>query len=204
MIRICLSIAKVDWKDTRFQWDDWQELKPKTPLGFVPILKIDGVDHVQSLSLIRYAGRLAGMYPQDDDPLQALMVDEVLESVNELMSIAPQRSMMTTSTTTTTTTTDPQEFETLRKEYQANTMTRYASFFESIIQRNSGGGGGVLSSSKVTIADLAIKIMVRSFSSGIWDHLDAQFFESYPGIMATTRLVDNFEPVIAYYAIHEN
>lgn len=187
MIRICLSIAKVGWKDTRFQWNDWQQIKPTTPLGSVPVLRINDVDHVQSLSLIRYAGRLAGMYPQD--PLEGLVVDEVMESVNELMSMAPRSA-------------DPQEFETLRKEYQANAMTRYASFFESIIQRS--GGIGVVSSSTVTVADLAIKIMVRSFSSGDWDHLDAKFFESYPGIMATKNWVDNHDPINAYYAAHEN
>lgn len=185
IVRICLTIAKADWKDTRFAGKDWPTIKPTTPLGSVPVLKIDGVDHVQSMAMARYAGRLAGLYPED--PLAALVVDEVMDSVNELMSKAPRSA-------------DPLEFERLRKDFQATIMTKYATFFEGIIQRN--GGVGVTSS--FTIADMAIHSMVKSIAGGSWDHIDTAFFESYPGISATAKLVDDNDQIKAYYAATKN
>lgn len=52
-IRIMLHAAGVDFKDTRFSGPEWPEIKPTTPLGSVPVLKIDNVQYCQStVSLI--------------------------------------------------------------------------------------------------------------------------------------------------------
>jgi len=87
-IRIALHAGGVDFTDTRFG-KDWPTIKPTTPLGSVPVLKVDGVMHCQSVALARYAGKLGGFYPED--PVQALIVDEAIESLNELMAVAPKR-----------------------------------------------------------------------------------------------------------------
>lgn len=88
-IRIALHAGGVDFTDTRFSGKDWPAIKPTTPLGSVPVLKVDGVSHCQSVALARYAGKLGGFYPED--PVQALNVDEAIESLNELMALAPKR-----------------------------------------------------------------------------------------------------------------
>mmetsp|Transcript_29243 Transcript_29243/g.83078 ORF Transcript_29243/g.83078 Transcript_29243/m.83078 type:complete len:200 (+) Transcript_29243:83-682(+) len=181
IVRICLAIAEADWKDTRFEPMDWPTIKPTTPLGSVPVLKVDGVDHVQSVALARYAGRLAGWYPED--PLEALVVDEMMESFNEVMSKAPKSS-------------NPEEFKKLRAEFQAGILTQYATFFEAAIQRN----GGVGFSKSPSIADIGMRSLVRAISSGDWSHINTKFFESYPGIMATTKMIDENDAIQAYYA----
>jgi glutathione S-transferase len=181
IIRICLTIAKADWKDTRFPGKEWPAVKPTTPLGSVPVLKVDGVDHVQSVALARYAGRLAGWYPED--PLEALVVDEMMDSFNEVMSKAPRSS-------------DPDEFKKLREEFQADSLTKYAAFFEASIQRN----GGVGFSKSPSIADIGMKTVADAISSGNWDHIDPKFFEKYPGILATAKMVDENEAIKAYNA----
>jgi len=181
IIRIMLSIAKADWKDTRIQGKDWPRVKPTTPLESLPVLKIDGVSHVQSVALARYAGRLAGWYP--DDPLEALVVDETMESLNEIMSKAPKSN-------------DPGELKKLREEYQETTLTKYAGFFEAAIQKN----GGVGFSKKPSIADIAMKSVVTGVSTGDWTHIDPTFFDTYPGIMATVKMVEDNEDIKAYYA----
>lgn len=181
MVRICLTIAKADWKDTRFAGADWPGIKPTTPLGSVPVLKIDGVSHCQSVALARYAGRLAGWYPED--PLEALVVDEMLDSLNEVMAKAPKSS-------------DPEEFKKLREEYQATTLTKYATFFEEAIQRN----GGIGFTKKPSIADIGVKTLVASIASGDWTHIDTNFFDKYPGITATAKMISENEDIKAYYA----
>ena len=180
-IRILLQIAKADWKDTRFEFSDWPtKIKPSTPLGSVPVLKIDGIDHVQTTALTRYAGKLAGWYPED--PLEALVSDEACESLNEMMALAPKSK-------------DPEELKKLRQEYQATTMTKYSTFLESAIQRN----GGVGFAKSPCVGDLLLMIMVCSVAKGSWDHIDPKFFEAYPGITGTVDAMKANEQVKSYY-----
>jgi Glutathione S-transferase, N-terminal domain len=47
-IRVFLHAAGIEFKDTRMKRDEWPEIKPKTPLGFVPTLKINEVTYSQS------------------------------------------------------------------------------------------------------------------------------------------------------------
>lgn len=179
--RICLFIANKDFKDTRFGFKDWPSIKPTTPLGSVPVLKIDGVAHTQSIAMARYAGKLAGWYPED--PLEALVCDEILDTLNELTSKAPRSK-------------DPAEMKKLREEFQAGTMTQFSDFVEAAIQRN--GGVGVAKSP--SIADIVVKGQVDSIKSGMWDHIDPNFYEKYPGIMATYKMIAENEQIKAYYA----
>ena len=182
--RICLHAAGINFTDTRFAFKDWPSIKPTTPLGSVPVLKVDGVSHCQSVSLARYAGKLGGFYPED--PLQALIVDEAIESLNELMAVAPKHS-------------DPEELLKLRKEYQDGVMTKYVDFLEGLIQKN----GGVGFASTPSIADLTLSGTVKSIQSGDWTGIDATYFDSYPGIMATVDSIAKNEKVVAYYASKE-
>jgi glutathione S-transferase len=181
-IRICLHAANIDFTDTRFAGKDWPSMKLTTPLGSVPVLKIDGIQHVQSVALARYAGKLGGLYP--DDPLQALCVDEAMDTLNELMAQAPKVK-------------DPEELKTAREEFQKGVMTKYATFLEKLIQTN---GGGVGFASTPSIADIALKSSVESVRRGMWDHIDPKFFESYEGIVATVDAIAKNEKVVAYYA----
>lgn len=57
------------------------ELKPNTPMGQLPILEVDGKKVCQSGALLRYAGKLAGLYPED--AWKALKVDEFLGAWDE-------------------------------------------------------------------------------------------------------------------------
>jgi prostaglandin-H2 D-isomerase / glutathione transferase len=48
-IRVMLHAAGVEFKDNRLKGPDWPTIKPTTPLGAVPTLKIDDVTYCQSL-----------------------------------------------------------------------------------------------------------------------------------------------------------
>jgi len=47
--RIMLHAAGINFKDTRFGPKDWGTVKPTTPRGQLPLLKIDGKQYTQSL-----------------------------------------------------------------------------------------------------------------------------------------------------------
>ena len=67
---------------------------------------------------------------------------------------------------------DADELLKLRKEYQAGTMTKFADFFEGLIQQN----GGVGFASTPSIADLTLWGTVKSIRTGDWTGIDATFF----------------------------
>lgn len=89
-IRMLLHFAGIDYEDTRFPGSEWPAVKETTPLGFVPVMKIDGKQYCQSQSLIRYAAKLANWYPASE--FQALKCDMVGETINELVGMAPKVS----------------------------------------------------------------------------------------------------------------
>lgn len=187
-IRVCLYIASqkegsdVDFKDTRIEGKDWAALKPATPLGSIPLLKLEGFTHVQSLSLARYAAKLADLYPTD--PVQAMYVDEVMETLNEMISSFP-------------TSKDEEEKKKLREEFAATTMKKYVDFMESVIQHNSGGKGVAKTPS---VADLLLKEIVGMVRAGFMDYIDKEYFDAYPGILASAEAIDEHDGVKAYYA----
>jgi glutathione S-transferase len=87
-IRILLHAAEIDFTDTRISSEDWPSIKPTTPLGFLPVLKINGISYCQSQALTRYAAKKSGYYP--DDPIEALIVDKITDSTDELMWKMPR------------------------------------------------------------------------------------------------------------------
>lgn len=182
-IRILFHIAGVQYDDVRIPFKDWPEVKKTTPLGFVPVLTIDGQDFCQSISLTRYAAKLAGggWYPESE--VEALKCDMVVETINELAGQAPRSK-------------DEEEYKKLRKEFQEGAMKKYWDYIEGIIQQN---GGCFISGDKPNYADLLIAQFVPAIRSGMWDHIDKDFMENYPGVIATMKAIEDNEQVKSYY-----
>ena len=76
-VRLALKLGGLEFEDVRIDFQSWGAMKPTTPNGQLPLLSIDDQPPVtQSAAMVRYVGRLTGLYPED--PLQALHVDEVI------------------------------------------------------------------------------------------------------------------------------
>jgi hypothetical protein len=109
---------------------------------------------------------LAGFYPED--ALDALMVDEAMETMNELMMKTPQNA-------------DVEEKKKARKEFQQeDQMTKWFKFLEARIQ--AAGGQGFVESFP-SIADVSLWLMCEGIKSGNWDYIDDTFVDGFPGIM---------------------
>ena len=187
VIRILLHAAGVDWKDTRVTGKEWATaVKATTPLGSMPVLTVQGVDFCQSVSLQRYAAKLAGLYPQDDDDaLKALVVDEVMDVLNEVLTKAPFGAA-----------TEAEKKE-KREAYQKNEMPKYFGLVEKRIQTF---GHGKTVCGVPSVADIHLMVMVQGLESGNWDYIDVDFFKKgYPGIKACVEQTVANEKVKAYY-----
>lgn len=89
-IRLLCAYGGLELEDYRFESRHvFNEMKKKGefPFGQVPLLEVDGGDGkkvglVQSGAILRYLGRLAGSYPEDD-PLLAAKIDAILAQEND-------------------------------------------------------------------------------------------------------------------------
>lgn len=130
----------------------------------------------------RYAAKLAGFYPTDN--VEALVCDEVMDTLNEMMSNFPWQAK------------DDEEKKKLREEFQNGTMTKTMKFIEQCVQ--DAGGKGVVKSGPC-VADLMLMTNVKSIRSGMLDYLNTDFFASYPGITAAAEGMMEHAKVKAYY-----
>jgi prostaglandin-H2 D-isomerase / glutathione transferase len=80
-IRLLCAYAGLDLEDHRFVTrDEFLAMREGTRLTFsqVPMLEVDGKHSlVQSCAIMRYLGKLAGLYPSD--PIQAAKVDAIMD-----------------------------------------------------------------------------------------------------------------------------
>ena len=80
--RMALSMASIPFEDVRISFREFQQTRSSFPYNAIPILAVDGVVVAQSNGINRYAGKLAGLYP--DDALQAALCDEVMDAVEDV------------------------------------------------------------------------------------------------------------------------
>lgn len=67
--------------------DKFADYKAKSPSGQFPTLVVDGETYVESGAILRYTGRVAGLYPTD--PLEQLKQDQIIEMVQCLSDCNP-------------------------------------------------------------------------------------------------------------------
>merc|ERR1712037_515194 len=88
MPRLVLKAANIDFVDTRVDLAKWRsgESTPKkseTPLGQVPLLRVNGKEFCQSAAIINYCAKLAKI--DQLEPLEALKVDMFVETAMEVL-----------------------------------------------------------------------------------------------------------------------
>ena len=131
----------------------------------MPILVLpDGREYTQSLAQLRYAGRLAKLYPED--PAAGLAVDELLDIGADCLTKCPQDP-------------DPEVKKAKRAEYAAGRMKAYFELLNDRIGRTSGAlffDGGA------TIADLSIYYLLEMVRTGNFDYVDAAYTDQWPAL----------------------
>ena len=89
MLRLALYYGNLPFEDERISYDEIQKRRVAgiLPGGQVPVLEIDGVPYGQSVTLLRWIGMRAGLFPMD---LQ-LKIDAVHDAFADInKSLAPQ------------------------------------------------------------------------------------------------------------------
>ena len=184
-VRLALHIGGVEFEDHRFTPTEFAEVRKATPFGQVPTLTVDDVMVTQSDSILRYAGKLAGLYPSD--AFQALLCDEVMFVVEEAsMKLGPTFRM----------TGDTQKEA--RLALVNGPMPVYLTWLQNRLQAN---GGQYFADQRLTVADLKVFVDVRGLNSGRLDHVPRDLVEQVaPALNAHLQRVAQHPAVVQYYA----
>lgn len=164
--------------------DVWNEVQRNTPFGSLPIMHIDGKLASQSLALLRYVGKLTGLYPED--ALQALEVDEILEVIGDInqsiyIDIYGDKDFVRQS----------------REKLVVEVVPRYVGGLEKRLE--SFGKGPWAVGDKLTIADLIIAVLVITLHCGVIGRVPVDVLTIFPRVMASYESVMAIPKVVEWY-----
>lgn len=183
-VRLALAIGGVAFEDHRFAFPEFAEVRKTAPFGQVPVLEVDGVAVTQSDAMLRYAGKLSGLYPAD--AYQALLCDEVSFVVEEAgIKMGPTFRM------------SGEEQKAARLALVNGSMPVYLAWLQKQLLTQ---GGEYFADKRLTVADLKVFVDVRGLNSGRWDHVPTDLVERVaPALNAHMQRVAAHPAVTAYY-----
>jgi prostaglandin-H2 D-isomerase / glutathione transferase len=185
--RVCFGIGGVKYEDAHLSFAELKERRgpagfcPEFPLGSVPTLThADGTVTIQSMAIVRYAAKLANLYPTD--PLEALFVDELLDTAAEVIGTAPQ---------------NPDEVikKKLREEWAAGKLNTYLTFFANKYNATSGP---FFRGDKFSVADITIYSVLKALRSGNIDYVSTDYDSKWPELQTFVAALEA-DPVFSPY-----
>ena len=183
VLRILLhGCNDVEFSETRIPFSEWGLLKPTFPLGQIPVLSIDGTVMTQSTSLYRYCATLVHLYPSD--PLTALVVDETMDILNDLIAQIPKQAG-----------TD-EEFKIQRHEHRDTVMMQAFTLIESRIAQFGAGTNTICG--VPSVADLSIMNYTNILECKALTHLDGTILNDFPNIVNVANSMMKHPIVVSY------
>ncbi|MDH3375076.1 MAG: glutathione S-transferase family protein [Gammaproteobacteria bacterium] len=184
-IRIAFHAAGIDFDDHRISFDEFRETRGDMRFTCAPVLEIDGVTVTQSNSMLRYVGKMAGLYPEDD--LQALYCDEAMDAVEDLLHHVVQSFGL-----------EGDELKAAREKLAAGWLSIFVKGLAEILER---AGGDYFADNRLTVADLKVYVQIRSLRAGKLDHIPTDLVDKLaPSLVKHEERIGNAPIVTAYYA----
>jgi glutathione S-transferase len=187
-IRTALRIAGIDFIDEKVSFQELKAAKAEKgytdafPLGSVPTLTLpDGRVITQSLAIGRYAGKLANLYPSD--PVQALLVDELLDTVQDILNGLPQHA-------------DTDTKKTLREEYANGKLKVFFNFLSTKLAASSGP---YTLGETLVLSDIFVYWVLKGYRKGNFDFIPTDYDSAWPNLgqfIATMESNPSFFPYV--------
>ena len=134
------------------------------------------------MAIARYAAKLAKLYPAD--PVQALFVDEVVETVVDIVSGIPRHA-------------DAEIVKKMREEFITGKGKLFFTFLAEKLQASTGP---FVFGSDFCLADICLYQVLGFFRKGVLDHIPIDYDAQWP---IFDSFVKNYEghPVLGQYKI---
>lgn len=183
-IRLALYIGGIDFEDVRLKFTEFQEARQSFRFHALPVLEIDGQQVTQATSLVRYVGKLVGLYPTDD--LQALYCDEAMDAGEDLSYAIGKTFGL-----------KDEELKRARETFVQGPLPTYLKGLDGLLTR---GGGKFFADERMTVGDLKIFVQTRSLAKGILDHVPTDIVERIAPALAEHRDRITNDPRVAAYS----
>ncbi|XP_078620470.1 glutathione S-transferase 1-like [Branchiostoma floridae x Branchiostoma japonicum] len=119
--RLLFAAGGLEYEDVRVEGEQWQQLKPKTPMGQLPILEVDGTMICQSKAIGRLIAKKIGMAGKTD--LEAARADMITDGLEDLIGL--KMSFFFTEK-------DENKKEEKKKEFEEKTLQPALDLFEKL------------------------------------------------------------------------
>lgn len=183
-VRIAFHAAGIAFEDVRWSFDDFLEKRSELRFTCAPVMEIDGQQVSQSNAIMRYVGKLAGLYP--DDPQEALYCDEAMEAVEDLLHQVVGTFGL-----------EGEQLKAARDELVNGWMTTFLIGINDLLER---GGGEYFADNRLTMADLKVYVQSKSLLNGTLDHVPTDLLTRVAPLLVTHHARIAEEPVVkAYY-----
>ena len=196
-IRIALVVGDVqNWEDRRLTYNDWLSIKPSSPWGSMPILELaDGSSMGQSRSILRFVGKVIGLYPSGD-VLSETRVDELMDSVDDAFTLVNKTGMGLEQSAKEAA--RAALFLPEAEGTAAGATLQHLSKIDAFI--GAHGRGGFAVGGSLTVADLYIATQLAIITSGFLDGVPLNALDGFPRIQAVRASVMTHPTVAAWYA----
>ena len=190
VIRLALYIGDIKFEDRRVSREEFLRVKAtgilddgtQIPFHQFPCLIVDGVSIAQTAGIARFCGKLAGLYPRNDDVLCA-RIDQFIDICTDINFLI--------SSTVKIKNNDLRSQR--RKELFDGDLSRKLNILNKNIMTNDHWICG--SDAGLTIADIAIWRLIGWISSGMLDGIPTTFLENLANIRRVCRSVEKNEKV---------
>lgn len=185
VMRYLFVLSQTPYEDVRVSFADWAALKPSTPFGQLPLLRLGGETYCQSGAIMRFLARRFGFYGDTNE--DGLKIDQIWGVVTDIVdqNIALSAAVARRD--------DAGDAERRRKEFFDAEVPKLVAFLEAQLR---DGDGDWLVGCRVSLADA----IVYEFFTGLLCG-DGSLGDWKRDGLRVARLVDRFGalPEIAAY-----
>lgn len=184
-IRLALHMGGIEFEDERISPEEFRRRKPELPSGQLPILQVGDTVLSQSHAILRYAGRLSGLYPEE--LLAAAKVDVHLGMMEDVLG----------SLSATMREPDNAKKMAMREKIATETMPKHLELLANALLQEGGiffGGNGP------NVADLLAMQICNWVSSGVLDGIPTNILETAPTMKHHLARMRNYPKIAEYYA----
>eukprot|EP00920_Eleutheroschizon_duboscqi_P037128 GHVT01088908.1.p1 GENE.GHVT01088908.1~~GHVT01088908.1.p1 ORF type:complete len:212 (-),score=32.20 GHVT01088908.1:466-1101(-) len=189
-VRLAFFIGGVEFEDKRVSREEFGAMKESLPFGQLPILTLaDGSQMAQSLAILTYAAKQAGLLPED--PLQLAKVMQVLLTLDDIVSkFSPSMYEK-----------DPEKKLEMRKVLAGETLPFWLSRLDRLIEGEGKDAHSV--GNTLTAADLQLYVIINWLClSGVIDGIPKDVCNPYKNILRVVDTVHSHPKVAEWNAAH--
>ena len=191
--RIALFMGGIEFEDCRPSREEIKRMKTDGtfPFGQFPILLVDGEKLAQTAGIARFCGKLAGLYPRNDD-FAAAKVDEVIDLATDI-TLKMQPALREQN---------PEIRNIKRTELSREILPRWLGFMDQVLIDN--GNTGFFVGPSLTVGDLAAWRLCGWIQGGIIDRIPQTQLDAHPALLQHYLKIGKMPKIIEWMKRHYN